>query len=93
MFLPEVPGPGVSRGDVVDPALTVGVQSHELLEPEDEHVGPEPPLQDEGVLRPGDLADIVNWGQGCLSHRNPCLAQSRHYILSHFQNKIENYLE
>ena len=84
MFLPEVPGPGISRGNVVDPALTVGVQSHELLEPEDEHVGPEPPVQDGGVLRPGDLADIVNRGQGSLSHGNTCLAQSQHDILSHF---------
>ena len=62
VFFPDIPGSAVSRGDVVDPALTVGVQGNELLEPEDEHVGPQPAVDDGGVLRPGDLADIVSRG-------------------------------
>ena len=80
VFLPDVPGSAVPRGDVVDPALTVGVQSHELLEPEDEHVGPEPAVQDGGVLRAGDLADKVSRGQARFSHGNTCRAESQHYI-------------
>ena len=78
MFLPDIPSSAVTRGDVVDPALTVGVQSNELLEPEDEHVGPESAVQDGGVSRAGDLADIVSLRQTGLSHGNICWDQSQH---------------
>ena len=63
VFLPEVPGPGVSRGDVVDPALTVGVQSNELLKPEDEHVGPQPAVEQGGVPRAGDRGHTLGGRQ------------------------------
>ena len=78
VFLPHVSPPVVPRRDVEDPALTVGVQSHELLEPEDEHVGPESAVQDGGVSRAGDLADIVSLRQTGLSHGNICRDQSQH---------------
>ena len=78
VFLPDVPGSAVPRGDVVDPALAVGVQSDELLEPENERVGPQTALEDGGVLGAGDLAEVVSLWQEGLSHGNICREQSQH---------------
>ena len=63
VFLPDVPGPATPRGDVVYPALAVRVDAYELLEPEDEHVGPQPAVEQGGVPRAGDRGHTLGGRQ------------------------------
>ena len=69
VFLPDVPGPATPRGDVVYPALAVRVDADELLEPEDEHVGPESAMEQGGVPWAGHQAHTLDCGQHTVSGR------------------------
>ena len=82
MFFPDVPGPSTPGGDVVDPALPVGVYTDELLKPEDEHVGPEPAVEQAGVPRAGEGGHTLGGGQEAVPDRNTftVIVKYRHQV-------------
>ena len=82
MFLPDVPSPGSPGGDVVDPALPVGVYTDELLQPEDEHVGPQPAVEQGGVPRAGDRGHTLGGRQETVPDGNTftVIVKYRHQV-------------